>query len=244
MGRDYEFVAYRGEPLADDVLVRMLRAIEHGELYRHSLGSAAWARTKRPTLQDLHCIGVFEEVSAIGSRGAGAPAIYVSGDAITKLREDAARDSSLASLVQAAWKVMRAEILERAPASGSGTSSTGTCRTESDDQSPMFELARAVSRKTREAFWLLQGDHSCVGGYAHFKRGRLVDPRSPDEAFVDGDYVSVPERKWSAALGTPVKLDDLLVRYFPDRRHPPLRPIEDPSIAIAFDGTRFDFAMD
>ena len=240
MGRDYELVAYRGAPLREAELARLVRrAAPLGELYRHSRGTAAWSSRKTAPLADLHCVAFYEPRMPDDK----APAVYFVEDAkMVAVQQQAARDDrSLASIVQAAWGLMRTAYVR--PASSPPTEPSAG-EPSASDPPPMLELARAISRVIGDAFWVLQGDHSCTGGYARFHRGELVDPTSIDDVFVDDDYVGVPTRKWSAALGTPVELDAIVSRYFPDRKQPPLRDVDRPTRPIAFDGRKYDFALD
>jgi hypothetical protein len=256
MGRDYEIVAYRGTLLSNAELARIVRkAVPSFELYRHSPGRDAWSRRKVAPLRNLHCIAIYEQVAKPSA------AVYYSESAFTELRQQAAQpERSLASLVQQAWTKMRADIM-RAPRRDVDPALDDDSRDEADIEprapssgdeagdeanNETLELARALGRKAGEAFWLQRGDHGCVGGFAHFKRGKLVEQASADDVHtkVDDDYVAIPDRKWSAALGVSVTLDDVMKRYFPDRKTPPLRDVTAPAKPIPFDARKFDIALD
>jgi hypothetical protein len=254
MGRDYEIVAYRGTLLSNAELARIVRrTVPSFELYRHSSGRDAWARRKVAPLRNLHCIAIYEQVAT------PSKAVYYSESAFTGLQQQAAQpDRSLASVVQQAWTLMRANIL-RTPAravdptdddddDADAVEPPAPARDASGDEAKneTLELARALGRKVGEAFWLQRGDHGCVGGFAHFKRGKLVDQASADDVFtnVDDDYVAIPDQKWSAALGVAVTLDDVMTRYFPNRKTPPLRDVTAPAKPIPFDARKYDIALD
>jgi uncharacterized small protein (TIGR04563 family) len=200
MGRDYEFVAYLGPALSDEQVDRLVSdAVPRCEHFRHSLGPSAWADDPSAALADLHCIAIYEPV--LGRPGRAFPE-----DKLETMRELAARpDRSLSEVVQGAWTLMRDELAR---------SNTGAV--VSDDANPMLELARRLSAGDREAFWLSRGDHSCVGGYARFRDGTLIEPSSIADVYTATDYVGGPERQWSTALAASVTLDDIVARYFAD----------------------------
>ena len=256
MGRDYEIVAYRGTLLSNADLARIVRrAVPSFELYRHSPGREAWARRKVAPLRNLHCIAMYEKVARPSS------AVFYSESAFTAIQQQAGQpERSLASIVQQAWTQMRSNIMrtparDPTPDDDAGDEADSETRATSRDHSgeagdeannETLELARALGRKAGEAFWLSRGDHGCVGGFAHFKRGKLVDQASGDDVYtkVDDDYVAIPDRKWSAALGVSVTLDDVMHRYFSNRKTPPLRDVTAPAKPIPFDARKYDIALD
>jgi hypothetical protein len=244
MGRDYEIVAYRGTLLSNAELARIVRkAVPSFELYRHSPGRDAWSRREVAPLRNLHCIAIYEQVAKPST------AVYYSESAFTELQQQAAQpERSLASLVQLAWTKMRTDIMRAPPRAVDVAPTRDDSADEADNENDneTLELARALGREAGEAFWLQRGDHGCVGGFAHFKRGKLVDQASADDVYtkVDDDYVAIPDRKWSAALGVSVTLDDVMKRYFPDRKTPPLRDVTAPAKPIPFDARKYDIALD
>ena len=109
----------------------------------------------------------------------------------------------------------------------------------------VLSLALELSRVVPKAYWVCQGDHSCVGGYARFEHGAMVEQAGDGDVFVDGDdYVDVPERKWRAATGAPITPEEFFFHTFPDGSHPPVRMAAEPSKQIAFDPARFEVSLD
>lgn len=136
--------------------------------------------------------------------------------------------SSLSQLVQAAWKETLASELH------------------ADSQREVgLNLARQLSRQVDGTFWVAQGDHACVGGFAQFKRGKVVAQAGEDGVWVEGeDYLRVPERLWTGTLGAPLTPEATFLRAFGDSPEPPLRKPGQADVRIAFDPARFEVSLD
>jgi hypothetical protein len=211
MGIDFQFVAYRGPKLSDDEVARIIcRAAPSARLFRHATDAIAAVR-------DLHCVALYEEPGVY-------EALPLPDGGLAAVPDDA----PLAEAVQAAWKRVRA-----------GMAALPHSEEEEDDddaeEGAGLAVARALSRSSEASFWLIRGDHSGVGGFAHFRAGEQVEPADREQAFVEGEqYVSLPTERWSRALG--VRLDPLaaFLGAFPDFGDPPLRRAEDPARPLQF----------
>ena len=95
-----------------------------------------------------------------------------------------------------------------------------------------------------------QGDHSCTGGYAYFEGGVLIDQagRDPtqDKFFTAAgdDYIEIPGRKLSAALGVTLVPEDIFNAAFPGSGDPPLFDPRDTGKTIRFDPSRYDDSIE
>lgn len=110
-------------------------------------------------------------------------------------------ERTLSSLVQAAWKQAQAEM----PATDFA-----------DDR--YHPLARVLSTKVGAVCWAMLADHSCMGGFARFEGGELVEPQSEEAIFFEGeDYIDEPMQRLANALGvTPMEVDQMFFAAFPD----------------------------
>ncbi len=223
MGIDFQFIAYTGEPLTDESLAQaIVRHVRTVTLYRH-------ARAPLLGRADFHCLALYEGPSdRTGS-------LHVS------LRHSLAVDQGrpLSAIVQAAWKGAR-QTLEDMPAAPASHEETAD-----RELSRVAILARELSRVVGKVFWVSQGDHSCVGGYASFENGKLVDPASEKGIYVDGDrYVDVPKPKWLAGTGTGVTPNDVFSTSFPDTDEPPIRLATDLATSMTFDPAEFEVSLE
>ena len=220
MGIDFQFFAYAGAVLPEEALASAI--VEHVgivRLYRHATAAL-------PGRPDFHCVALYE-----------GP-----GDRKRRLNiplstlEAVPHDAPLSALVQAAWKVARQAIREMpAPIESS----------QEGALSRVAVLARELSRVVGKVYWVSQGDHSCVGGYALFENGRLADPGSEEDIYIDGDgYIDVPQKKWLAATGTDVVPNDAFLQAFPEAPEPPLRLATDLAKTIAFDPAEYEVSLE
>jgi hypothetical protein len=223
MGIDFQFIGYAGAPLADESLAQaIVQHVRTVTLFRH-------AKASLPGREDFHCIALYE----------GPDDSTVALKVSLPTPEELPKDAPLSAIVQAAWKVARQAIKEMPAAPASHE------ETEDAELSRVAILARELSRVVGQAFWVSQGDHSCVGGYALFENGRLVDPASEKDIYVDGDrYLDVPEKKWLAATGTRVIPNDVFFTAFPDTDGPPLRLATDLSKSMTFDPVEFEVSLE
>ena len=220
MGIDFQFFAYAGAVLPEESLASAI--VDHVgivTLYRHA--TAAF-----PGRPDLHCVALYEGPDD-RKRTLNIPLATL---------EAVPHDAPLSALVQAAWKVGR-QALREMPAPIE-SSQEGTL-------SRVAVLARELSRAVGKVYWVSQGDHSCVGGYALFENGRLVDPGSEEDITIDGDgYIDVPQKKWLAATGTDVAPNDVFLQAFPDAREPKLRLATDLAKTLPFDPAEFAVSLE
>lgn len=223
MGIDFQFIAYTGVPLTDESLAQaIIQHVRTVSLYRH-------ARAPLPGREDFHCVALFDGL------GDKPSALEVSLPTLEQLPKDA----PLSAMVQAAWKAARQAIKDMPAPPPSHE------KTEDTELSRVAILGRELSRVVGKVYWVSQGDHSCVGGYASFENGKLVDPASENDIYVDGDrYLDVPEKKWLAATGTGVIPSALFFTAFPDSDEPPLRLATDLAKRVAFDPTKFEVSLD
>jgi hypothetical protein len=222
MGIDFQFIGYAGVPLAEESLAQAIREhVRSVTLYRH-------AEAPLPGRPDFHCIALYE-----------GPDDRTRALEVSLPNPEQFKDAPLSAIVQAAWKATRQAVkdMPAAPASHEETEDTGLSR--------VAILARELSRGVGKVFWVSQGDHSCVGGYALFENGTLVDPISEKEIYVDGDrYLDVPKEKWLAATGTGVIPNEVFLTAFPDNDEPPLRLATDLSKSMTFDPVEFEVSLE
>ena len=145
MGRDYLIVAYRGPALSELEIARLVRRVKPlADLYRH-----APARARPRALADLHCIALYDQVVGSSSRPGGEK-LYFPEDKLAELERVAAEpDRPLSWLVQAAWKLARAEIMSDAR---KPPEPPAPKLPEPPDPTLPELSARLLSRKTPEAF--------------------------------------------------------------------------------------------
>jgi hypothetical protein len=220
MGIDFQFFAYAGAVIPEATLASAI--VEHVgivTLYRHATAAL-------PGSPDFHCVALYE---GPGDRTHTLNIPLPTYEAVP-------HDAPLSALVQAAWKVARQAIREM-PAP-----------TKSSQQGPLSRvavLARELSRVVSKVYWVSQGDHSCVGGYALFENGKLADPSSEEDIYIDGDgYIDVPVKKWLAATSTGIAPNDAFFQAFPDASQPPLRLATDLAKTIAFDPAEFEVSLE
>jgi hypothetical protein len=225
MGFDFQLIAYRGDRLEDEhVATILLENAASVGLFRH--GPARGIR-----LDDLYCVALYEGPSERTHTIELAP--------VTPAID---RNASLASVLQAAWRQSVAAIKALPPKDARPSAETPP--NEADDGDGLA-LARALSQLTGTAYWLCQGDHSCVGGYARFDRGALVDPVRHEDIFVDGDgYIDIPASRWSDALRTKANPEALFFATFPDEDGPPLRSTSNPRRKIRFDPEQHEVSLE
>jgi hypothetical protein len=221
MGIDFQFIAYAGVALPEETLASAI--VEHVgivTLYRY-------AKVALPGKEDLHCIALYE----------GPDDRSNTLDFSLPTPESLPEGAPLSAIVQAAWTMARQAARERPAPTVSSQGETELSR--------LAVLARELSRVVGKVHWVSQGDHACVGGYALFENGRLVDPASEEEVYVDGErYVDVPVKKWLSGTGTGIVPSDVFFQAFPEIGEPPLRVATEPAKRIAFDPIEFEVSLE
>lgn len=166
MGIDASLFFYNGPALGIDEWVRPLRAVLEGRLGTTTLAVAHIANAGgEACTREIHAMALFERAEH---------ALRVKREAVDEVARAAAEPSrSLASVVQAAWKIARAGTVEM---------SESFRAQEPPDQWPA-QVVVEISRVRPGALWASACDHSLIGGYAHAEAGRIVS----SQMLIDGD---------------------------------------------------------
>ena len=168
--------------------------------------------------KDLHCVALYNDAT-------NAP-LPDADDATVP------PDAPLSSLVQAAWKATL-------------TALRGDRSSPGNTREVALTVARALSRVVGVTYWLCQGDHSGVGGYAQFQDGKLVAQAGEDDVWLEGEeYVSVPVAMWSKALGAPLEPETVFFAAFPEEDGPPMCVVAQRGANIPFDPARHEVSFD
>jgi hypothetical protein len=178
MGIDASLFFYRGPALRVDEAVQPLRAVLEGRLGTITLAVAHIANAAG----EIHALALFERAEH---------ALRVERAAIDEAARDAAAPSrSLASVVQAAWRVARAGTVETSPSFRAP---------DPPDAWPELVVLE-ISRVRPGALWASACDHSLIGGYAHAEAGRIV----ASQMLIDGDgYEREPDAALAQFTGDP-----------------------------------------
>jgi hypothetical protein len=225
VGFDCAVVAYRGSPVRDETLIRLIRErIPDIKVFRH-------AQNFLDAAPNLHCIALYDQPSG------GDAALVFSEEELERTRNSVPADAPLSAIVQAAWKLARAKALET-PVRDSTPAET--------ERDRYVELARELSRLTRTACWAVSADHSCMGAFARYDEGQLVEQATDEGVYVDGEgYIDVPKQKLAAALAfSPLEVDQLFFRAFPDEGGPPMVVLNNGVELVPFDHDEFELALE
>lgn len=166
MGIDASLFFYMGPALGIEEWVQPLRAVLEGRLGTTSLAMAHIVDAGgEASTREIHAVALFERAEHT---------LRVEREAVDELARRAAEPSrSLASVVQAAWKIARAGTVE--------TSESFLAPDPPDDWPA--QVALEISRVRPGALWASVCDHSLIGGYAHAEAGRIVS----SQMLIDGD---------------------------------------------------------
>lgn len=230
MGIDFQFIAYQGKALTDAQVAKLIR--DHApsvSLFRH-------ATTPIDEVSDLRCIAIYEGPS---------DRTHTLSIADVEPRMGLPDDAPLSAVVQAAWKKTLAELRAPKPSNRGDQDEDDDAVDADADEDLGLALARELSRSIGSSFWICQGDHSCVGGYAHFKSGELVDKGGDKDVWVDGDgYIDIPAKKWSKTLKVQLQPEEIFFRAFPDTNDPPLCLSSDPTRHVDFDPAEHEVSLE